>query len=120
MLRDSRLHVMAPEKETEPRRALLKKKPSSRYRLRRPSSGIPGRRKFSPAWPAFQLVCRLNFSRTRRLAPNPTSRRDHSDLLRFHFFDQSEIRIELIAERAAHQHADYSIPPIADKLRTSP
>jgi hypothetical protein len=25
-----------------------------------------------------------------RLAPNPTSRRDHSDLLRFHFFDQNE------------------------------
>jgi hypothetical protein len=24
----------------------------------------------------------------RRLAPNPTSRRDHSDLLQFHFFNQ--------------------------------
>ncbi len=35
------------------------------------------------------------------LAPNPTSRRDHSDLLQFHFFNQNEIRIELIAERAA-------------------
>jgi hypothetical protein len=33
--------------------------------------------------------------------PNPTSRRDHSDLLQFHFFNQYEIRIELIAERAA-------------------
>jgi hypothetical protein len=41
-------------------------------------------------WPADQ-----------RLTPNPTSRRDHSDLLRFHFFNQNEIRIELIAERAA-------------------
>jgi len=36
-----------------------------------------------------------------RLAPNPTSRMDHSDLLQFHFFNQNEIRIELIAERAA-------------------
>jgi hypothetical protein len=27
-------------------------------------------------------------SRERRLAPNPTSRRDHSDLMQFHFFDQ--------------------------------
>jgi hypothetical protein len=26
---------------------------------------------------------------------------DHSDLLQFHFFNQNEIRIELIAERAA-------------------
>jgi hypothetical protein len=35
----------------------------------------------------------------RRLAPNPTSRRDHSDLVQFH--SQNEIRIELIAERTA-------------------
>jgi hypothetical protein len=40
---------------------------------------------------------------SRRLAPNPTSRKDHSDLLQFHFFNQNEIRIELIAERAARR-----------------
>jgi hypothetical protein len=37
----------------------------------------------------------------RRLAPNPTSRRDHSDLPTLSFSQSNEIRIELIAERAA-------------------
>jgi hypothetical protein len=45
-----------------------------------------------------------------RLAPNPTSRRDHSDLLQFHFFNQNEIRIELIAERAACRIVEHSSP----------
>jgi hypothetical protein len=47
-----------------------------------------------------QYVAKIDTG-SRRLAPNPTSRKDHSDLLQFHFFNQNEIRIELIAERAA-------------------
>jgi hypothetical protein len=47
---------------------------------------------------------RTTCRRIERIGPpayNPTSRRDLPDLLQFHFFNQNEIRIELIAERAA-------------------